>query len=44
MMLKVFELLVVINSQNPDEMPSDSLVLQLFECLLMVYNCLFSAF
>lgn len=41
---EVFELLLVINSENPDETPSDSLVLQLFECQLMFYNCLFSAF
>lgn len=29
---EVFELVLVINSENPDEMLSDSLVLQLFEC------------
>lgn len=41
---EVFELLLVMNSENPDETPSDSLVLQLFERQLTVYNCLFSAF
>lgn len=42
--MMVFELLLVINLENPDETPSDSLVLQLFERQLTVYNCLFSAF
>lgn len=41
---EAFELLLAINSENPDETPSDSLVLQLFERQLTVYNCLFSAF